>query len=713
MAQSISQKPTVQFNKGLITEAGELTFPEGASVDELNMSLERDGSRRRRLGLQYEQGHKTSSSASISEGVHSSVHLWENAGSQPNLTFIVVQLGRKLHFYESKGTISANKESFTLNLNSYLRPTGSSAADAMVQVATVRGKLIVASPEVDTFVVTYNPSAGSISSKRIAFRVRDLEWQGDISEYSENEASPSNARLYDTKNTGWKGDSGAAALTTFVTANTAHPSLTLPWYSGKDADGNFSVAEWEKIFAGTSLIANGSFTYDLYNINRSSKQSGATNYVETTRFSTVIAYAGRAFYAGMGNKNTSNIYFSKLVQQDSDLGECLQVNDPTSELISDLLDTDGGFINIPDAYNIRKLHILGSQLIVFAENGVWAVKGIDGVFTPTAYSVMKIADNGLTYDGSFVAQEGGRPYWWSNSGIHTLGVSAEQQTLSEVNVSLTTIQTFYGNITPKARSQVTAVYDALNTRVGWFYPNNDETTDFKRNRVLWLDEALSAFYPWEISDARAGEYLLHPFYTKGARQTSVDYDVVDSSGNQVVDSSGNDVVVARSGRDYSSSSIYALVRKANGRVTFAEFTDSGFVDFGSANYTSYADGGYNFLGDLSRDKKLIYLTPYFRVTEEGLEGGGDSYDFIRPSSCLVSTYWDFKTSPSQTPQEAYRLKALPVPAATGTLEYPYTVTSSRLRLRGSGKSLRLRFASTDGKDFHLLGYDTISGANRR
>ena len=41
----VSQKPVNVFNKGLITEAGELTFPEGASVDELNCALLRDGSR--------------------------------------------------------------------------------------------------------------------------------------------------------------------------------------------------------------------------------------------------------------------------------------------------------------------------------------------------------------------------------------------------------------------------------------------------------------------------------------------------------------------------------------------------------------------------------------------------------------------------------------------------------------------------------------------
>jgi hypothetical protein len=56
MTQRVSQKAVVVLNKGLNTEAGELTFPEGASVDELNFQLERDGSRRRRLGLKFESG---------------------------------------------------------------------------------------------------------------------------------------------------------------------------------------------------------------------------------------------------------------------------------------------------------------------------------------------------------------------------------------------------------------------------------------------------------------------------------------------------------------------------------------------------------------------------------------------------------------------------------------------------------------------------------
>ena len=54
MPQSLNQKTVNNFVKGLITEAAELTFPEGASVNELNCDLRRDGSRRRRESLTLE-----------------------------------------------------------------------------------------------------------------------------------------------------------------------------------------------------------------------------------------------------------------------------------------------------------------------------------------------------------------------------------------------------------------------------------------------------------------------------------------------------------------------------------------------------------------------------------------------------------------------------------------------------------------------------------
>lgn len=724
MSQRVSQRPVNRFNKGLITEAGELTFPEGASVDELNCALLRDGSRRRRLGIEYETGYTTTASATLADGISSSVNIWQNAGAVSGLNFIVVQLGTTLHFYRDSGsTLSTNRKSFTVDLTSFERPAGLNSSSARVHTASIRGFLVVVSSEINSFYIDYDEDTDTISTTQIEFRVRDFEWQGDRSDYLTPSdltfSSPvSVARDYDTKNAGWA-DEGTgramSALAYYLQEEGRYPPLTLPWFSGKNANSRMDIDELQRIGGGTSLGANGRYIYDIYDMDREAAaglSDSSLNYTETSRFDTSCAYAGRVFYAGMSNKNTSNILFSQIVTQEEDLGECFQINDPTAEDFSDLLDTDGGVISIPDAYNIRRLHVLGTALVVFAENGIWSIKGVDGVFRATSYSVSKISNAGLTYDGSFVAQEGGRPYWWSTLGIYTLQVSPEFQSIQAVNISLPTIQSRYDDIDPEKRAQVAAAYDGFNNTVYWMYPSNSETIEGKLTKVLLFDETLTAFYPWTISEATSSQYALIPFFIEGAASAEVDFTVVDSSGNEVLDSSGDTVVITRTGRQYSSGSVKFLVRTdSSDKVTFAEFTNTDFVDWGSADYVSYAESGYDFVGDLTTKKNTVYLTSYCKVTEDTITDTGSGFVYTRPSSCMVTTYWDFKTSASQTGQEIYRLKDLPVPTGAGSIPYPRTVTTSRLRLRGRGRSLRVRFDSASGYDFHLVGYDVINAKN--
>ena len=716
MAQSASQKPVVVFNKGLITERGELTFPEGASVDESNMDLQRDGSRKRRLGLAYEAGF--SLGPSHTKGSTTSAHTWENVGGVSGLTFIVVQNGSSLHFYqETDGALSANKKSFTVNLASYARPTGFGAGSAEVDTTVLEGVLVVASREINTIQVEYDDDADTISVEEIAFRIRDFEFQGPVDSYNEESASAtvSIGREYDTKNAGWKGTKGSSALSDYISSESAYPPLSLPWFSGKDSDGNFSVSEYKKIFVGTSLLANGSFILDLYDQDRETAaglSDSSLNYTETSRFKTVATFAGRVFYAGLSNRYSNKVFFSQVLNQTERLGDCYQRNDPTSEDFSDLLATDGGVIDVQGAYNIQKLQVLGPYLIVFAENGVWTINGVDNVFRATEYAVGKNTEVGLAYSGSFVSAQG-RPYWWSDSGIHTL-VAGDGGGLQEQNISLTTIQSFWGAIDPSKKAQVVGTYDEFNQRVAWFYPDNGEATDYKLRNVLFFDEGLTAFYPWSISEADPEQYILQPIYVKGKLTGEVTFDLVDSNGNLVVDSNGDQVTVQKTARDFTSSQLTLLVRDTSGQITFAEFTDTGFLDWGSADYTSFAESGHDFLGDLSLRKNMIYATIYMRITEEGFTGtDATGFDLIRPSGCLVSAYWDFSSDPVSSKQQAYRLKKLPVPESGGGLNYPFTVTTTRLRIRGRGRSTRLRFESEQGKDFHLLGFDVIAGRNRR
>ena len=68
------------FIKGIITEASPLTFPENASSDEENFVLNRNGSRRRRLGVDYETDYvlkDTSKTALTIESSAVTTFKWE------------------------------------------------------------------------------------------------------------------------------------------------------------------------------------------------------------------------------------------------------------------------------------------------------------------------------------------------------------------------------------------------------------------------------------------------------------------------------------------------------------------------------------------------------------------------------------------------------------------------------------------------------------
>ncbi len=93
MAQK-GEKAFRSFVKGLITEANQLTFPENASIDEANFVLNRDGSRFRRLGLDYETAYALTSTGytedDIKEGKQS-FHHWESPAGDTTVALGIVR----------------------------------------------------------------------------------------------------------------------------------------------------------------------------------------------------------------------------------------------------------------------------------------------------------------------------------------------------------------------------------------------------------------------------------------------------------------------------------------------------------------------------------------------------------------------------------------------------------------------------------------------
>jgi hypothetical protein len=713
MPQNLTQRVVNTFIKGLVTEAGELTFPPDASVDELNCDLRRDGSRRRRKGIAKET-NSVLSTFTVSDAAITTTGTWSNVGGQSGLEFLVFQNGATLYFYnKAEAPFSANQEAHTVNLATYETSGGVGASEAKCTFTSLKGSLLVVSPSINPIYIERDNVAETLTVTQIDFRTRDFDWQGDTSTYFTDDSSPSDERKYDAQNTGWNTGNGAPTDLT--------KRLTHPWYSGKDATGTYDGAEWDKIYTGTTLTGNGHYILDFFNKNRSSVSgiSGLTTEVETSRFSAIANFSGRAFYAGLNSaKNTDIILFSQLITDFNKLGECLQQNDPTSEYISDLLDTDGGTIRIAGAVGIKVLYVIDASLYVFADNGVWRIEGIDGVFTPTAFAVKKVTDVGIVDASSFIVADGS-PIWWSRNGIHTLDFDGATGRPAESNLTLGTIQSYWDLIPNESKTKLKTSFDSVNKRAYWAWPDQDEGVEPKVNNILVLDAALRAFYPWRIEDAGLDTDCVIDFeFYSGFGASLSALDVVTTNGDDVVTTAGDDVISQQVANVATGSpAIIAIIRdNATNKITMGSFSGDDFLDWGTTNYSSYAEAGYDFMGDLLLQKTAPYVTTYMRLTETAWEGNEETgYQPDNPSSMFVSSFWDFKSASSSSPQQAYRFKRMPVVNSSNLLDFnhPESVIVTRMKLRGKGRSMRIKFESEQGKDFILLGFSVLGGVNSK
>ena len=242
------------FVKGLITEASPLTFPENASIDEVNFVLNRDGSRQRRLGMDYETGYALNSVVPTGAGIGSVVintFLWKNADNNPDNTVGVVQIGRTLSFLDltlvapSAGTIP------TITLTA-------GYDTASLQFVAIKGVLVCAGKAGDAFYITKD-NATTYTKTDIDLRVRDI-WgvqEDPALAVDERPATLSDSHEYNLLNQGW--DSGNYGPSSGVYVS----NVDIMQY-GKNATDDFSRSFLNKQFFGTTPAPKGKFVIDAF-----------------------------------------------------------------------------------------------------------------------------------------------------------------------------------------------------------------------------------------------------------------------------------------------------------------------------------------------------------------------------------------------------------------------------------------------------------------
>jgi hypothetical protein len=764
MPRQVSAVEVNKFNAGLNTDSSPLTSPDNSSLEEKNMVLNIDGSRNRRLGLDYEDGYEiitTSITDADSVKIAISTFRWDNAGGDPEKSLEVVQFGNEIKFFDLSGASISSSLIWTDSFPS-------SPKTIKFSYAVVDGILVVATGEKTIYSFTFTlPSTITSTPSRLLIRdlfgVEDVVDGIDITRGSEVQNRPlayTSTHVYNLRNQSW-GIPRIAANSEIVSDPIVfftNGALKFPSNSDTVIEALYPDAEdtdnrtIDRFFAdnlyknplGTSRAALGYFIIDALDRGTSRLQKEVENRARFPELSTVVTdlpadttpsgatcvteFAGRVFYAGFtgevidGDKNSpkmsSYVLFSKVVDNTADINLCYQEGDPTSKNNPEIIDTDGGFIRINEAYGIKRLINLGSSLMVVASNGVWRiVGGTDNGFTATSYIVDKVTDRGCTSQDSVAVIDNSFMFWGDDAIYHV----TQDQFGGWVcnNISFGRIQNHYDSINIEDKRWSKGEYDSYERKVRWLYYSR--TVDDTPTEELVLDLQLQAYYVNEIGKLdgatfpRAVNIYVAVPYLITTDQVSVIADTDDVLVGVEPVFLSTTVKSGVSQRELG----YLVVTSVSPTIqyTFATYRNQEFRDWFSVNsvgvdadayvVTSYLSGT-----DFQRDKRVPYITIHLRRTETGYEESGGILVPLNPSSCLVQARWDWSDSDRggkwgrEFQAYRYRRMYLPVDAADD-YDNGFITVVSRNKLRGNGKVLSLKFRTEPYKDLHLYGWSMI------
>jgi len=394
---------------------------------------------------------------------------------------------------------------------------------------------------------------------------------------------------------------------------------------------------------------------------------------------------GRIFY---GSKN--NVYFSQIMEGEiiEALSLCYQKNDPTAEQLNNLLDTDGGSVQIDGAINIKEIKLFGRGVMVYCDNGVWHLSGPDSGFTATSYSVNKISKSGCVSAESVVVVEDTH-YYWSEEGIYQVSINEFGRAIAS-NIVENTTQTFYNNILPASKARASGTYNRLTKQVEWHYASGLQTaaTAYKEAKDLSV-----------VLETKAG----------GLWPQSYNTTLVEAEGDFIVGGVNTTLGTEASDEMKVIINVGAVTSTQSYGITFGNKTSTSFQDFSTDYPTAYIETGHETLGKPSNKKTAPYLTTHFRQTEENwIADGSGGFELDLQSGCQMRAKWDWNNSSANgrfsPPQEVYRFRRLYLPTQAEAFDSGETVITTKNKILGRGQALSIRFEQEAGKDMQLLGY---------
>jgi hypothetical protein len=683
------------FVGGRVSQATGLNFPENACVDELNCIFRDDGSVTRRYGFDLESFYEEK--AADRTGFAVSSYLWKNAAGNGTLDLVVVQIGPTLHFYRTDGdlSLSGGTISDTVDLTDF-SPAGSSEPDFNeCQYASGLGFLFVVHPNCEPFSVEFDSTTENITTTEITIETRDFAGISEAVDVDHRDAAITSNHRYNLYNQGWT----ATHVATWDAARADFPSNADVWWLFRDpTDDSFDPSLVDRYDRGNSPAPRGHFILEEFNQDRATASGigGLSTVATASRPSTVSFFAGRVWYSGLNDTGyNTKIFFSQIIETEAEFGKCHQRLDPSSETLFDLLLTDGGVINIPEAGTIYKLVPFGNNLLVFAHNGVWAITGSEGIgFTAKDYTVTS-QSSVRSLSGSNFVDVRGAPMWWNLDGIYTVQIT-EQGGVQVVSITDQKIKDVYADIPFLSKRLAKGAFNARDHVVQWLYRSeagNSIQEFYEYDRVLNLNILTGAFYFWSLPDDTP--VPVHSIVVSDTGGSSTfEAGIVVAGADTVIDALGNTVITFQvSSQTSLVTTTKFLVTSSDGNISFAESAEhAGYEDWATVSATEYES----------------YFIPGYKVPTMGAQKFQGNYVYTFSNSELDGQYtlqgqWNYANSGNSGKWSQRSIVTVP------STNYDYH--RSRIKLRGHGYSLALKYASVDDQPFHIIGWSTLYTGN--
>lgn len=775
MAVQTDEKLFFTFVAGLNSESGWFTAPPNTWRVGDNVVPNIDGVLRKRRALDYEDNYElygvTSSTVTNDKQWAYATGYWDAVRGNGDHNLLVVQAGPTIHFYAAvSGTVSGRKLAATVDLTPHqLAGNPSVIGTSPIRCVTAAGKLIIVSQDTVPLLCEYVDNT-LITATPITLKFRDFEGIRETDAVEFNPTTLTGDHNYNLFNQGWT----TAKINQYFASQATYPSNTQSWIYGKNASDDFDPALLIKQDFGTSRAASGRFVLDLLRRDRAlamgtdtslqaavtAAQNALTAAIASGSSAAIVAaqsnlvtaqnalatsvvnppsvpveteayapsactfFAGRVWYAGVKSDTIGNwVMFSKVSITSNKFGECYQEQDPTSEVLNDLVDSDGGVVPIQDCGEIVALLASANGVIVFASNGVWKIAGtLNTGFSATSYEVTKLSSVGCVGPRSVVVTDGGIMYW-SYNGIYSLE-PGQNGALNVVNYSDTVIKTFYNSIPSLGKKYSEGVYNPADKTVTWVFTDNlieDSGASYRwrKDAALIFDLRLKSFYTMTFQSlATESPYIVSPVITKETGEVDQEFDVTEFDLDQIVTSGGDTVIVDLPIVGNGNASLKFLTTRFTTSLTLS-FSDlltetdapGRWRDWYSANgtgvpyasfvETSYTPGPTGF----HKNHASMYVTTFMERTETDIDANGDP---VNTSGALMRGKWHFTDSTASNKwgpqQQVYRSRNIFLDNNQIGFDDGFPLVIAKSKVRGRGKALQLRFDAEADKDMRLAGW---------